>query len=108
MALATILIVDDRNFIRAYLAAILADCGYRLLEAGEGAEALDIIRSERPDLVISDILMPKMDGYELLRQLRGDPAIGRTPVIFLSAHYDDQESQDLARMGRRRRADQGL
>ncbi len=95
--MATILIVDDRRINREYLTLILKDTGHRLLEASDGVEALAILRSERPDLLISDILMPTMDGYELLRQLRADPAISQTRVIFYTAHYDEQESLALAR-----------
>jgi PAS domain S-box-containing protein len=97
LTLATILIVDDRRLNRDYLAAILENAGHRLLQAADGAEALGMLRSERPDLVVSDILMPTMDGYELLRKLRGDPAISQTPVIFYTAHYHEKESLALAR-----------
>ncbi|MFN7995553.1 MAG: response regulator [Bryobacteraceae bacterium] len=94
--MATILIVDDRAPNREYLVEVLGCAGYRLLEAADGAEALAIARSEHPDLIIADILMPKMDGYELVRQLRMDPEIGRTPVIFCTAHYNEREVQPLA------------
>ena len=55
------------------------------------------MQTERPDLVIADILMPTMDGYEFVRQLRADPAVAATPVIFLTAHYHEREAQSLAR-----------
>lgn len=53
-------------------------------------------RTKRPDLVIADILMSTMDGYEFVRQLRADPAIAQIPVIFSTAYYQEQEAQALA------------
>jgi two-component system cell cycle sensor histidine kinase/response regulator CckA len=94
---ATILIVDDRPTNREYLVTLLGYGGHRLLQAADGAEALATARAEQPDLVISDILMPTMDGYEFVRQLRGTPAIMHTPVIFFTAHYHEREAQALAR-----------
>lgn len=94
--MATILVVDDRSSNRKYLATLLAHEGHSIQEAADGAEALKLIRLERVDLVISDILMPTMDGYELVRQLRADPAIRDTPVIFNTAHYLDREARNLA------------
>ncbi|HEV3436996.1 MAG TPA: response regulator, partial [Gemmata sp.] len=95
--MATILIVDDRPINREYLLSLLAYGGHRLLEGADGAEALAITRLERPDLVIADILMPTMDGYEFVRQLRTDPSIAHTQVIFYTAHYHEQEANALAK-----------
>ena len=93
----TILIVDDRADDRAVLIAMLAHRTYRLLEANNGEEALKIARKEKPDLIIADVLMPKMDGYELVRQLRNDPNIAKTPVIFNTASYIEGEARKLAK-----------
>ena len=73
--MAIILIVDDRASNREFLTTLLGYGGHRLLEAGNGAEALELVRVERPDLVITDILMPTMDGYEFAQKLRAEPAI---------------------------------
>jgi PAS domain S-box-containing protein len=94
---ATILIVDDRRANRDYLAALLSAGGNRLLQAADGAEALATARAERPDLVIAEILMPTMDGFELVRQLRAGPIIAQTPLIFCTAHYHEREARALAR-----------
>ena len=80
--MATILIVDDHPTNRSFLATLLSYQGHRLIEAAGGAEALDLAHTERPDLVIADIVMPAMDGYEFVRQLRADPNIARTQVVF--------------------------
>ncbi|HEX3631734.1 MAG TPA: EAL domain-containing protein [Casimicrobiaceae bacterium] len=95
--MATILIVDDRAANREFLVALLGYHRHRLIEAGDGAVALALARVERPDLVISDILMPTMDGYEFVRRLRTDPALAATPVIFYTAHYHGPEARKLAR-----------
>jgi diguanylate cyclase len=94
--MATILIVDDREFNRSLLATVLQFDGYRVVEARDGVEALTMAQAERPDLVITDILMPNMDGYEFTRQLRLDSRISGTPVIFSSGHYQSEESRNLA------------
>lgn len=94
--MATILVVDDYPAARQGLVTLLKDSGHRLLEAADGMEALALLRWERPDLVIADILMPAMDGYEFVRQLRADPLIARTPVIFYTAAYHKEEAESLA------------
>ena len=95
--MAKILIVDDRPTNRQFLLTLLGYTGHRLLEAADGAEALDLARAERPDLVITDILMPTMDGYEFVQQLRADPHIASTQVIFYTATYSTPEAQLLAK-----------
>jgi len=95
--MATILIVDDRASNREFLVTLLGYQGHRLVEATDGAGALALARAELPALVIADVLMPTMDGYEFVHQLRADPAIARTPVIFYTAHYHEREAQNLAR-----------
>ncbi len=95
--MASILIIDDQPTIREYLVTLLGYRGHRLIQAADGAEGLATVQSERPDLVIADILMPIMDGYEFVRQLRADPAIATTPVIFYTAHYLEHEARALAK-----------
>ncbi|WP_409526066.1 EAL domain-containing protein [Nitrincola sp. MINF-07-Sa-05] len=95
--MATILIVDDQAVNREFLVTLLGYQGYRLLEAADGLEALVIVREERPDLVVADILMPTMDGYEFVKRVRSDPDIEDTRVIFYTAVYHEQEALHLAR-----------
>jgi diguanylate cyclase (GGDEF)-like protein/PAS domain S-box-containing protein len=95
--MATILIVDDRPSNRAYLLALLGFTEHRLLEAEDGAAALQLVRAERPDLIITDILMPTMDGYEFVQRLRADRALAATRVIFYSAVYAERETVAMAR-----------
>jgi PAS domain S-box-containing protein len=94
--MATILIVDDLAANRKVLATLLRSEGHRLLEAGDGVAGLAAIQGERPDLVITDVLMPVMDGYEFIRHLRLDPATSGIPVVFCTAHYGEREARALA------------
>ena len=94
--MATILIVDDHPANRTFLRTLLGYKGHRLVEAVDGAEGLAVARAERPDLVITDILMPTMDGYEFVHHLHADPAFAHIPVVFWSAHYLEREARTLA------------
>src|SRR6266851_3754955 len=94
--MATILIVDDRPTNRQFLVTLLGYGGHRLLEAANGAEALERVRTERPDLVITDILMPTMDGYEFVGHLKADPDLAPIPVIFYTATYSEPQAKALA------------
>lgn len=80
-----ILVVDDEPIIRNLLAELLFDEGFRVRTAPDGQQALDQVAFEPPDLIISDVAMPKMDGPTMVDRLRarGDG----TPVILISAHY---------------------
>jgi two-component system cell cycle sensor histidine kinase/response regulator CckA len=95
--LATILIVDDLSANRAFLSKLLHAQGHRLIEAVNGKEGLAAIRAELPDLVITDVLMPVMHGYEFVRELRLDPATAQIPVLFYTAPYGRREARTLAR-----------
>jgi PAS domain S-box-containing protein len=95
--MATILIVDDHSVNRQFLVSLLGYAGHRMLEAENGAEALEITRADHPDLIITDILMPVMDGYEFVHQLRAEADIANTPVMFYSATYREREVRGLAK-----------
>jgi PAS domain S-box-containing protein len=97
--LKSILIVDDHLTNRQLIVSLISRRGYRPLEASDGAEALAMVRAEHPELVISDILMPTVDGFEFVRRLRADPSIAQTKVIFYTATYREREAEELARMG---------
>jgi len=84
----TILIVDDTPTNLSVLVGILQGCGYRILVARNGQAALEIARRTRPDLMLLDVVMPGMNGFEVCSQLRREPATSETIVIFLSALGD--------------------
>jgi signal transduction histidine kinase/DNA-binding response OmpR family regulator len=94
--MATVLIVDDDPVNRAFLMTLLGSRGHRLVQAADGAEGLVVARAERPDLVITDILMPTMDGYEFVRRLHADPVCAHIPIVFWSARYLEREARTLA------------
>ncbi len=94
--MATILIVDTRPTDRQLLVTLLSSFGHRLLEANDGSEALKLARTELPDLVITDIIMPNIDGFSLARRLRSEPLLSGVPVIFQTAHYLEVEVRKLA------------
>ncbi|HEY8095707.1 MAG TPA: response regulator, partial [Methylobacter sp.] len=94
--MAKILIVDDHESNRELMVVLCQHLGHKTLEAADGAEALTLVRIERPQLVVCDILMPTMDGYEFVRQLRADPNIAQTEVIFYTANYREREARSLA------------
>lgn len=97
--MANILVVDDDPKARELLAAVLGFLGYgghQLRETADGAEALTVIQTHRPDLIIADLLMPTMDGFEFVRQLRLKPEFSRTPVVFYTAGYIEAEARKLA------------
>jgi diguanylate cyclase (GGDEF)-like protein/PAS domain S-box-containing protein len=93
---ATILIVDDHVLNREFLMTLLGYGGHRLIEASNGVEGLEMVHRELPDLIISDILMPNMDGYEFVTRLHGDPATANVPVIFYTATYREREAHHIA------------
>ena len=94
--ISTILIVDDHVLNREFLTALLGYSGHRLLEAADGVEGLELMRTERPDLIISDILMPNMDGYEFVTRVHENPVLADVPIIFYTATYREQEAILLA------------
>ena len=94
--MAKILIVDDRPFNRQFLLTLLSYTGHTLFEAADGAAALQVVRDERPELVISDILMPTMDGFQFARQVRAEPDIAATAIIFYTATYSSREARAMA------------
>lgn len=88
----TVLVVDDSGANRAYLAHILEEDGYRILQAKSGEECIRLTRSEKPILILLDVVMPGIDGFETLRRLKDDHATSRSSVIMLTS-LDDQDSK---------------
>lgn len=81
----TLLIVDDDIFLVDIMAFTLKQSGFEIIKAHNGQEALDIMTKEKIDLVLTDIMMPVMDGFELAKNLKANPATASVPVIFLTA-----------------------
>lgn len=89
--MAKILVVDDEKHIVRLVEINLERAGYEVITANDGVQALDKIRAEKPDLVILDIMMPNMDGWEVLRILAQDPNTADLQVVVLSAKAQDAD-----------------
>ena len=81
----TVVYVEDEPAVQRLVRFWLEDAGYEVLLAGDGAEGLALIRAERPDLVVTDALMPVMTGDELVEKLQGDPELQHIPVVMATA-----------------------
>jgi CheY-like chemotaxis protein len=83
--MATILLIDDEFAILEVLSGLLVDDGFRVLTANNGEEALARLAEEVPDVVVVDVMMPRLDGREVVRRMRADARTAHVPVIFMSA-----------------------
>ncbi|MEX2649572.1 MAG: response regulator [Alphaproteobacteria bacterium] len=93
----TILLVEDDETLRATISTILRRDGYRVVAAGNGAEALGLLDESRPDLILSDRMMPTMSGFELLEVIRRDrPDLAPVPFVFLTALGDRRDMMATA------------
>jgi light-regulated signal transduction histidine kinase (bacteriophytochrome) len=84
-------VVDDNSDLRAYIANLL-EPSYRVWTAADGVEALEVIQAGLPDIVLSDVMMPRLDGFGLLRELRADPPTRSIPVVLLSARAGEESA----------------
>lgn len=91
-----ILVIDDGDITRNILRNILLSEGYDVVVAGDGEDGLVKAKSEHPSLVITDVLMPGLDGFQFLRKMRGDDTLKDVPVIFYTGSYLDKKDQELA------------
>src|SRR5437879_2135016 len=94
--MSCILAIDDRPINRQFLASLLGYGGHNVLEASDGEEALVVVRQSHPDLIITDIKMPRMDGYEFVNRLRREAGSAATPVIFYTALFHEREARAIA------------
>jgi len=99
MATKKILIVEDNPPIRMALERILFRSGYKVFTASDGVEAVNFLKSEIPDLIISDIMMPNMNGYDLYKKLRSDKRLNTVPFIFLTALSEDGDVRKGKELG---------
>lgn len=83
--MSQVLVVEDYDDARMMVEMILADAGYRVLLAADGAEGVSMARRHRPDAILMDIFMPGLDGIDATRQIKADPATARVPVIAYTA-----------------------
>lgn len=94
-----ILLVEDDRFLRRACEASLRQRGYAVMTASDGEEGLRVARAELPDLILLDLLMPKLSGVDVLRALRGDPATRGLLVVILSNSSRDSDVQAVTALG---------
>ncbi len=94
-----ILLAEDDRFLRRACETALTRRGMTVVAAEDGEQALALIRSERPDLILLDLLMPKMTGIEVLRALKADAGISSIPVLILSNSSRELEMHDAEKLG---------
>jgi len=94
-----ILVVDDEPDVASLLTLLLKSQGYDVVAAGDGQEALEKARSEQPDLILLDVMLPKMDGYKVARMLKFDENFSTIPIIMLTAKVQEKDKQIGLEMG---------
>lgn len=86
-----ILVVEDEPRVMVMVRKRLELNGYRVITAIDGREAVEVAQRERPDLIVLDLMLPKLDGYEVCRLLRHDPACAQIPILMLTARTQDED-----------------
>lgn len=94
--MSKILIIEDDKFLRELIKRKLQDTGFEPFTASDGKEGLSLAQTNRPDLILLDLIMPGMDGFEVLSELRKDPSLAELPVIILS-NLGQQDDIDKAK-----------
>jgi CheY-like chemotaxis protein len=94
-----ILVIDDDQFFNKALAAALPAEKYKVIEAQDGEQGLNQMREEKPDLVVLDLLMPKLDGTAFLKQVKADPLLSKVPVLVSSNLSSVKKISDVIAMG---------
>jgi len=94
-----VLVVDDEPSIRTLIAAALHAQGYRVFQAADGVQAIDIAVTYRPDLILLDVALPLLSGHEVCRRLRRTPATASTPVLLLSGIASSAGAEEARSLG---------
>jgi two-component system, cell cycle response regulator DivK len=97
--MSKILLVEDNEYNREMLTKRLQRAGFAVVAAADGREGLDMARSEAPDLIVMDLDLPEIDGWEATRRLKANPATSRIPVIALTAHAMHQDLKKAVESG---------
>ena len=96
---ATALVVDDSPDIRTILGYLLSDLGFKTVEAADGHEAVRAARQCQPALILLDLCIPGLDGWEVVARLRSDPALEEVPIVIMTAYYVGSTEQLARRAG---------
>ena len=95
----TVLTVDDSRTMRDMLMLALKDAGYRVVQAEDGVHGLEVLQAETPDIVITDINMPRMDGFGFIEGMRANPDHKATPVLVLTTESDAEKKNRARQAG---------
>jgi two-component system chemotaxis response regulator CheY len=93
----TVLTVDDSRTMREMLRLALTDAGYRVVQAEDGVHGLEVLANEAPEVIVTDINMPRLDGFGFIEEVRGDPKHRGVPILVLTTE-SDAEKKNRARM----------
>lgn len=96
---ATIIIIEDEQVFRLIYRGVLQNAGYNVLEAGDGLTGWNMIKEHKPDLVLLDLILPKMSGHEVLHQIRTDPSTKDIPVIIFSVMGQEKDIERSLSLG---------
>jgi CheY-like chemotaxis protein len=99
MSCTTALVADDSKDIRTIINYSLSDLGFRVVEASNGYEAVSLARQCQPEVILLDLCMPGLDGWEVLSRLRSDPALEDVPIIVMTTYYASSTEQSARRDG---------
>jgi two-component system chemotaxis response regulator CheY len=95
----TVLTVDDSRTMREMLRMALADVGFRVVQAEDGVHGLEVLAAERPDVIVTDINMPRMDGFGFIEAVRQDAQYRAIPILVLTTESDDEKKARARRAG---------
>ncbi|MCW2275876.1 response regulator [Rhodoblastus acidophilus] len=95
----TILTVDDSRTMRDMLNLALSEAGYRVVHAIDGEHGLEVLRAEKPDIVITDINMPRLDGYGFIEAVRDDPGFRNLPILVLTTENAPDKKERARKAG---------
>lgn len=94
-----VLIIEDDHFLSSLMKARLEKEGFTALQAFDGEEAFSLLKQNRPDLIVMDLIMPKVSGFELLENISVDPQISKVPIMVLSNLGQDSDIEKVKRLG---------
>ena len=99
MSCTTALVVDDSKDIRTIINYSLSDLGFRVVEAADGYEAVRLARQYQPEVILLDLCMPGLDGWEVASRLRSDPALEDVPILVMTTYYVGSTEQSARKLG---------
>ena len=95
----TILTVDDSRTMRDMLASALTQSGYRVVQADDGVQAIDMLANETPDVIITDINMPRLDGFGFIKEVRNNPKYRAIPILVLTTENSPEMKERARKSG---------